>query len=662
MVFYSQKFGREIMKYSALIFAFMMLLLIQNPLYAQVEFCLECHDELESTTFPEDYIKKMKGIKKIPFSKSIHQELDCIDCHSQEADYDSEPHFTEYEPVLCGTCHEEEVEIYQLHGRLDVATGEDVPSCADCHGSHGILPSSERESLTNPLHLPASCGVCHEDLGLVKKHEILFEHPVRLFKTSVHGQASLGGVHLAATCNDCHSSGETAHRILGPGHPESAINHFNIPKTCGKCHSNIEKDYWEGTHGKLAARGEVDVPVCTDCHGEHGILPLDDLRSPVSAPRLAEATCSPCHESARLNEKYGTDVGRLRTFIDTYHGLKSKTGDLTVANCASCHGAHRILPSSDASSSIYKDNLQGTCGNCHPNISVVAATTPVHGSPGLTTTPIANLVRIIYIIAIIVIIGLMVIHWLIDLRKQIKSTVMRGEQVKRMTFNEIWQHMFLTLTFVILVITGFSLRFSEADWVQFLFGWEGGFPFRGLLHRIAGVVFIVTVFWHLIYLLSQRGRRFMWDIWPGWRDFQQFGQMIGFNLDLVKEEPRFSRFSYVEKSEYWALVWGTAIMIFSGLFLWFDYLAVKWFPKGFLDVMLVIHYYEAWLATLAIFVWHMYSVVFSPKVYPMNPSWLTGTMPIEQYLQEHPEDPFLKEYLAKRDQGNKDQLNPEEQR
>ena len=59
-------------------------------------------------------------------------------------------------------------------------------------------------------------------------------------------------------------------------------------------------------------------------------------------------------------------------------------------------------------------------------------------------------------------------------------------------------------------------------------------------------------------------------------------------------------------------------------------------PKGVLDVALVIHFWEAWLASLAIFVWHFYSVIFHPHVYPMNPSWLTGQMPEDMYEHEHP--------------------------
>jgi len=118
--------------------------------------------------------------------------------------------------------------------------------------------------------------------------------------------------------------------------------------------------------------------------------------------------------------------------------------------------------------------------------------------------------------------------------------------------------------------------------------------------------------------------------------------MITYNLGIRKERPRFGRFSYVEKAEYWALVWGAVVMIVSGFFMWADNIAVHWFPKGFLDVMLVVHYYEAWLATLAILIWHMYSTVFNPSVYPMNPSWLTGKMPVEVYRHEHPEDPAVK--------------------
>jgi len=587
--------------------------------------CLDCH-EVATNDLAPTYDSAL--------AMSIHQDFDCTDCHT---DIEDLPHDEVLPEVDCSTCHDDTSEIYKKHGRLDVTDGEDIPSCIDCHGRHDIRSPTNKKSRVNPINLPQTCGRCHEDIDLTKKHEILYGKAVEVYQSSVHGKAALGGVYVAATCNDCHSTGGTAHRILGPGDPESSINHFNIPKTCGKCHQNIENDYWEGIHGKFVARGETDSPVCTDCHGEHGIISPSDPQSRVSPTRVAEATCAPCHESARLNEKYGIPSGRLQTYVDSYHGLKSKAGDLTVANCASCHGAHRILPHTDETSSIYPDNLTTTCGECHPGISTAMAQTPIHGTPGVSQTPIANIIREIYIVVIILVIGLMIIHWLIDLRKQIQN-VFKLEQKRRMLLNEVWQHMFLMLSFLVLVITGFALRYSESWWVELLFGWEGGFALRGIIHRVSAVIFILTVFWHMIYLTTARGRKYLKDMWPNMTDLRQFFNTIFYNLGIRKEKPQFGRFSYVEKAEYWALVWGTVVMIISGFFLWFENFAVQLFPKGFLDVMLVVHYYEAWLAFLAILIWHLYSTVFSPSVYPMNPSWLTGKMPKEWYQHEHPLD------------------------
>jgi cytochrome b subunit of formate dehydrogenase len=622
--------------------AILGILLFNSPLLAVTnKECMECHSDPELTAVNEAGKEYSLYIDEAKYGKSVHGDNDCVSCHSTIEEI---PHAEELPKVNCGECHEQEARVYQWHGHLKVGQSPDIPTCADCHGKHDIVVSTEKHSRVNPLNLPATCGRCHENLDLVRKYEILMQHPVTLFKSSIHGRASLGGIYLAATCNDCHSTGGTAHKILAPGLSESAVNHFNIPKTCGRCHQSIENDYWEGIHGKLTLRGVTDSPVCTDCHGEHGILSPSDPRSPVSPSRVAEATCAPCHESAKLNEKYGIAPGRLQTWVDSFHGLKSKAGDITVANCASCHGAHRILPSSDSTSSIYPGNLQRTCGHCHPGISQAVASIPIHGAPGVSHTPIAALIQKLYIVLIAIIIGGMALHWLLDLRKQIKA-VSQKKQIRRMNYNEVWQHVFLMLTFTTLVMTGFALRFSEAWWVKLLFGWEGGFPLRGIIHRVAAVLFVMTAIWHLAYLSTKRGRRFFKDMIASPTDIRQLWQTVSYNLGISKIRPRFGRFSYVEKSEYWAVIWGTVIMVFTGFFLWFDNLATKLFPKGFLDVMLVIHYYEAWLATLAIFIWHLYSTVFRPSVYPMNPSWYTGKMPLEQYLHEHPEDPDLKKLM-----------------
>ncbi len=626
-----------LLKISAQYSRWLMPIMLVGLLVAQddVEYidsaaCGNCHEESAHNTLITDDL-----------NHSTHADLECLDCHQ---DKDILPHAESSDFVVgcdgCRTCHEEASDEYQAHGRASIGTCDDMPQCVDCHGDHDILPSSVKHSKTHPTNLPNTCGTCHEDLNIVKKYDLLLDHPIKMYENTVHGKATKGGIYVAATCNDCHSTGGSAHRILSPGHKESAINHFNIPKTCGQCHKGVENDFWEGIHGKLVERGETDSPVCTDCHGEHGILSPSDPRSPVSRVRLAEATCSPCHESAVLNEKYGLPTGRLTSFVDSYHGLKSKAGDTHVANCASCHGVHRILPSSDNTSTINPENLQHTCGECHPGISKELANAPIHGVGGEgLRTGVADIVAKIYIMAIIMIIGAMVVHWLIDLIRQIIIATKRKPQVRRMTLNEVWQHTFTLVSFFILVISGFALRFNESWLAKFFFGWEGGFELRGVIHRWAAVVFIITVIWHIVYLLiSRRGRLFVKDMIPEWKDFSDFFQKIAFNMGYRKEEPQFKRFSYIEKAEYWAIVWGTVVMVLTGFMLWFDNWFIHFLPKGALDVALVVHYYEAWLAFLAIMVWHLYSTVFNPRLYPMNPSWLTGMMPEEMYAEEHPLD------------------------
>ncbi len=590
--------------------------------------CADCHEaSRHGSAFADD------------ITHSVHDGLDCLDCH---VDRDTVPHRELEETFFpgcqgCRTCHDDASNEYQAHGRAVLGSCEDMPQCSDCHGEHDVLPSTARRSSVHPTNLPQTCGKCHENLDITTKYDILIDHPIQIYARSVHGQATKGGVYVAASCNDCHSSGGTAHKILSPGSQESSINHFNIPNTCGECHKGIESDYWEGIHGQLVARGETDSPVCTDCHGEHGILSPDDPLSPVSGSKVAEMTCSPCHESAVLNEKYGIKTERLTTFIDSYHGFKSKAGDTHVANCASCHGVHRILPSSDPTSTVNPANLQHTCGECHPNISVKMASNPIHGVGGQgLRTPAADVVEKIYIIAIAIIIGLMILHWVIDLLRHLVNITKQRPQVLRMHIDEVVQHALLAFTFITLVISGFALRYDQGLMARFFFGWEGGFQVRGIIHRAAAAGYMGTIVWHALFLFSPRGRRFIKDMWPIQRDFQFFFRRMLYNLGLRPRMECVQRFNYVEKAEYWALVWGTVVMVITGLMLWFDNWFIAFLPKGILDVALVIHFWEAWLASLAIFVWHFYSVIFHPHVYPMNPSWLTGQMPEDMYEHEHP--------------------------
>jgi cytochrome b subunit of formate dehydrogenase len=106
-------------------------------------------------------------------------------------------------------------------------------------------------------------------------------------------------------------------------------------------------------------------------------------------------------------------------------------------------------------------------------------------------------------------------------------------------------------------------------------------------------------------------------------------------LGLRSEKPKFGKFNYAEKAEYWALVWGTALMGLTGVMLWAKVWVGNLLARWWVDVATAIHFYEAILATLAIVVWHFYQVFFDPDVYPMNSAWWDGKMPLEHYREEH---------------------------
>lgn len=126
------------------------------------------------------------------------------------------------------------------------------------------------------------------------------------------------------------------------------------------------------------------------------------------------------------------------------------------------------------------------------------------------------------------------------------------------------------------------------------------------------------------------------DFLPNLQDAKDVIVNVKYLLGISKERPQFDRFSYMEKAEYWALVWGVVIMSASGLVLMFNNFFLSIAPKIMFDIATLVHLYEAWLATLAIIVWHFYYVIFNPEVYPINKAFIKGTMSEEEMISEHP--------------------------
>ncbi|MDT8067850.1 MAG: cytochrome b/b6 domain-containing protein [Terriglobia bacterium] len=599
--------------------------------------CLACHND-PTLTKEENGKSVSLGVDPKKFAASIHgQMFQCVDCHTDVKDV---PHSVPPGKPSCAQCHADEQKQYDsgVHAKAVKAGIGQAARCSDCHGSvHEILPASDPASLVNHLNIPKTCDKCHTKTAVMNPTGVSTA-PAVSYSQSVHGEAVAGGSEKAAVCTDCHEK----HAIRPANDPASSISKSNVPATCAKCHQKEATQFEKSIHGKELAAGDLHAPACTDCHGIHTILAPGNPQSSVSAENLAKNTCARCHNSVRMSEEFGIPGRRATTYFESYHGLATEMGSSKAANCASCHGVHDILPSSDPNSTINPRNLVATCGKCHAGANANFANSKVHVDPAEASdlgSKFSRIARDFYLLMIFATIGGMLVHNLLIMRKKLKDRreghvhIGGGERVVvRMTRLQRRQHLVLLTSFLTLVLTGFALKYPESI-LGTIFINEA---VRRYIHRTAGAVLIAVGLYHVFYVIRYKeGRKLVSDLMPRYQDAIAIRDVLLYYLGLSKKKPEFPRFGYAEKMEYWALVWGTIVMAVTGLMAWFKVPVGDLLPRWSIDVGMTVHFYEAILATLAILVWHFYMVIFDPDVYPMNWAWYDGKMTIEQYREEH---------------------------
>ena len=604
----------------------------KTPAKPAAEECFACHGD-PSLTHDVNGKTVSLHVDQQKFKDSIHGSMfTCVDCHT---DVKSAAHEAPPQKITCATCHADEQAAYErsFHAQAVQGGNSKAATCVDCHGSpHELLPASDPKSHVHHTNIPATCGACHSQ-KFVMEDGGQSAQMVASYEQSVHGHAVAAGSEKAAVCTDCHGT----HEILDAKDSKSPIFKFNVPMTCGHCHEAVSKEFQLSIHGQAIAQGNWLAPVCTDCHGIHSIKSHLDPSSPVAARNLAQATCARCHEGVRLSQEFGIEGRRATTYLASYHGLAARGGSQVVANCASCHGAHNILPSSDPRSTINRANLARTCGQCHPGVTEKFASAKVHVDAPLSADIGSKAVRWIrefYLSLIFVVIGGMLAHNFIIWRAKLIARRKTEEKfVERMPLRFRWQHAALLGSFIVLVLTGFALKFPDSWFASML---SLGEAKRHLLHRIAAVVLIGVSLYHLVDVaLTRAGRRLIADLFPTLDDVRGAWQNLSYYLGLTSRKPEFTRFNYAEKAEYWALVWGMIVMAVTGVMLWAKVLVGNHLPRWWLDIATAIHFYEAVLATLAIVVWHFYQVFLDPDVYPMNWAWWDGKMTLHHYREEH---------------------------
>ncbi|MGZ4814829.1 MAG: cytochrome b/b6 domain-containing protein [Terriglobales bacterium] len=594
--------------------------------------CLACHSDPSLAKDVEGKPVSLH-VDEGKFKGSIHGSMfGCTDCH---ADVKGFPHDPAPAQVKCETCHADQVAAYKtsVHGQAAASGNKQVATCLSCHGSpHEIVMADDPASPVAHQNVPKTCGTCHGQKFVMESNGISAA-PFYSYEESVHGKAVTRGSGKAAVCTDCHGS----HEILMASNPKSTIFKFNVPNTCAKCHDKVKTEFMTSIHGQAIAKGVSSAPVCTDCHGIHGIKSHIDPNSSVSAQNLARTTCAKCHEGVRLSQDFGVAGGRASTYLASYHGLASELGSKVVANCASCHGVHNILPSSDPRSTINSANLITTCGKCHPGANQNFTRGQVHVNAPLSAdvgSIAMRWIRRFYLTMIFGVIGFMLLHNFIVWRKKaVKKLRDPRRIVVRMDKEQRIQHFLLLASFITLVVTGFALKYPDS-WISVVL--QVSEKVRGIVHRVAACVMIGVSLYHVYYLIAKKqGRRLALDMLPDPKDATDILDTLKYYVGLGKKKPEYGRFTYAEKMEYLALVWGTIVMVATGLMLWFKVGVGGLVPRWWLDIATGIHFYEAVLATLAILVWHFYGVIFDPDTYPMNWAWYDGKMSVEHYSEEH---------------------------
>jgi len=616
--------------------------------------CMGCHDGTVEGIAPADrasmvqavpsgwkLLRRKADLKRAGVSLTIDLEkmkkaihgAECMNCHADVA-LTNNAHLSRLQAVDCNNCHlHDEITHAYGDGEHAAAVGRGsplAPTCADCHGAHTIMPADDPASPMNRENVAAACGQCHTTRVLPGRFRT---GAYDRWLSSIHAQKTNGRVN--STCSDCHD----VHTVLYAGGPTSKPN---VSRTCGRCHQREREAYETGVHGQALARGDLSSPTCTDCHGTHNVLARGNPESNVYGFSAVAGVCGACHQAERVNRRYGI-LSAYQSYCQSYHGLALRKGDLRAANCASCHGAHAILNSTDPRSSLNKRNLQRTCGACHPDIGVGVNLGKLHPQLDRHAATIGEKVqwwvRWFYLLLIPGVLGFMFLHNLIDWIKKVRIHLahrrLEGGYL-RLTLSERVAHIVLLTSFSTLVVSGFALTFG---WK--IPGLSGTLneEIRADVHRVAAVVMTLWFIYHAAWVtITKRGRGYVLAMIPRLQDGYDLLQFFAYNLGLSSQRPKADRFSYVEKMEYLAMMWGTVVMVLTGAILWFEEFVLKFLPLWAIDVAHIIHLMEAILATLAIIIWHFYSVLFNPDVAPMATHWLTGRLTEEEMEHEHPRE------------------------
>jgi cytochrome b subunit of formate dehydrogenase len=567
--------------------------------------CEACHNGKEKIEVKnaEGKAHALLAITPDKYAKGVHAKMECVACHKEIVDAKA-PHQLGSAPK---------------------------PNCIQCHSD--LWKATQEAGSANE----------HPRLGVVAQN-------IEAYKKSTHAKLDKETGAPRAVCDDCHNT----HFFDVPPAGSAARKgewRLEVPARCAeKCHPDALDDWSGSIHGQtILKKHDPKGAICIDCHTSHSIEPT---ASKAFMLGIVEG-CGSCHKE------------NLGSYADSYHGQVNTLGYTYTAKCYNCHGSHNILKVDDPNSKVSPKHRLATCRQCHtPKKGMDQATAGF-----MTFGPHANThdyerypqmwiaARLMWALlgGVFIFFWTHSALWYYREFKDRKAHASRphvrvdelpqaaGKQLRRFGPITRLAHLVFAISVMVLVLTGMAAFYSYTGWARAVMAAFGGPNIAGIVHRTAAATMLGIFFLHLVYLavnLWRKRQTFRWfgpeSLVPSWQDLKDIIGMFKWFFGKGPK-PRFDRWTYWEKFDYWAVFWGMAIIGGSGMMLAFPTHVAAYLPGWVLNVATLVHGEEAFLAAVFLFTVHFFNNHFRPdKLPPPDVVMFTGSMSLEEYRREHP--------------------------
>lgn len=563
----------------------------------------------------------------------------CLKCHEYGAD------------TITHEVEEEEVDLLQIDQKRFKKAIHNKLLCIDCHTNILEVPEDNKGEHKKDVNIEnPSCITCHEELAkkgkkLDRSDEILAV--IEDWKKSNHARPDKNRENTPprAVCEDCHHP----HFFDVPKPASSDFKKWakNVAGACSKCHEDQVEEMEESVHNKILVQ-EGRGATCSSCHIAHKVTSASSR----NFKNDLTYQCRDCHPK------------EFNSYSDTYHGKINKLGSKQSITCIDCHGTHLILNAYNKEAMHNPKNKLETCKSCHDGKKALLASDGFASfAPHANTHDFENypMMFIIGLFMKLLIIGVFAFFWLHSILWFIREWIERknppakthidiktlgienGRHFERFSWGWRLGHLLLAISCILLTLTGMVPMFAQNSWTPKLASMLGGPEFMAIIHRISAGILFIAFFGHLIFVtinIFKTKGGFKWfgadSMLPNIKDVLDVIGMIKWFF-FLGDRPKFERFTYYEKFDYWAVFWGMFIIGGSGLVLAFPGFVGTYLPGWIFNVSALVHGEEAILAATFLFTVHYFNSHFRPdKLPPPDIVMFTGVQSLEEFAHEHP--------------------------